>query len=133
MRLLIVAGGAAEDSGELPQTVRSLIEASDDVLAIAPTLPGGLDWLTSATDKAREQADERLQAVLGHLEEIGADAEGAVGADDPLTAFDDAVAQFSPDHIVIALRPDERAGWQERGLVDQVVARFDMPVTVFQL
>ncbi len=76
---------------------------------------GALDWLTSATDKAREQADERLQTVLGQLDEMGAGAAGAVGADDPLLAFDDAVRQFAPDHLLIGLRPGDRAGWRRTG------------------
>src|SRR4051812_31287367 len=131
LKLLIVVGDAASGPTELPSSIRSLIEAADDILVVAPTLPGGLDWLTSATDKATEQADERLRAVLGHLEDMGADARGAVGADDPLVAFDDAFRQFTPDHLLIALRSQERAGWQERNLLDQVLERFRVPLTVF--
>jgi hypothetical protein len=71
--------------------------------------------------------------VLGHLEEMGVDAKGTVGADDPLLAFEDAISQFDPDHILIALRSEQRAGWQERGLLDQVLERFGLPITVFQL
>jgi hypothetical protein len=133
LRLLIAAGEAASDPEELPPSVRSLIDAADDILAVAPTLPGRWEWLSSATDKRKEQADERLQAVLGHLEEMGVDAKGAVGADDPLLAFEDAIRQFSPDHILIVLRSEQRAGWQERGLLDQVLERFGLPITVFQL
>jgi hypothetical protein len=133
LRLLIAAGEAASGPEELAPSVRSLIEAADDILAVAPTLPGRWEWLSSATDKRKEQADKRLRAVLGHLEEMGVDAKGAVGADDPLLAFEDAIRQFSPDHILIALRSDERAGWQERGLLDQVLERFGLPITVFQL
>jgi hypothetical protein len=132
LRLLIAAGEAASGPEELPPSVRSLIEAADDILAVAPTLPSRWEWLSSATDKRKEQADERLRAVLGHLEEMGVDATGAVGADDPLLAFEDAIRQFSPDHILIALRPEQRAGWQERGLLDQVLERFGLPMTVFQ-
>jgi hypothetical protein len=132
-RLLIAAGGAASGPEELPPSIQSLIKAADHVLVIAPRLPGRWEWLASATDKATEQADERLQAVLGQLEELGADAEGAVGADDPLLAFEDAIRQFSPDHILIALRAPERAGWQEQKLLDQVLERFELPITVFQL
>jgi hypothetical protein len=132
-RLLIAAGGAASRPEELPPSIRSLIEAADEVLVIAPRLPGRWEWLASATDKASEQADKRLHAVLGHLEELGADAKGAVGADDPLLAFEDAIRQFSPDHILIALRPPERAGWQERDLLDNVLEQFGLPITVFQL
>ena len=133
IRLLVVAGGAASGPEEVPSSIRSLVEAADEILVVAPTLAGRLDWLSSATDKATEQADERLQSVLGQLEELGADAKGAVGADDPLLAFDDAVRQFKPDHILIAFRASERTGWQERGLLDQVLERFELPITVFQL
>jgi hypothetical protein len=131
LKLLIVVGETASGPAELPSSIRSLIEVADDILVVAPTLPGGLDWLTSATDKATEQADERLRAVLGHLEDLGADARGVVGADDPMVAFDDAFRQFTPDHLLIALRPEERAGWQERDLLDQVLERFAVPLTVF--
>jgi hypothetical protein len=134
-KLLIAAGQAASDSGEVPSSVRELISSADEVLVIAPTLPGRFEWLSSATDKAREQADERLQAVLGHVAEVqeSGEARGEVGADDPLLAFEDAVREFEPDHILIGLRSAERSGWEERGLIDQVLGRFGLPVTVFQL
>ena len=66
-RLLIVAGEAADSADALPFGVRELIDSSDEVLAVTPTLPSRFEWLASATDKAREQADERLQAVLGQI------------------------------------------------------------------
>jgi hypothetical protein len=132
-RLLIAVGAAASKPGDVPASVRAIIDAAEEILVVAPALPGRLDWLTSATDRAREQADERLQTVLGQLDEIGTDAEGIVGADDPLVAFDDAVRQFGPDHLLIGLRPEVRAGWQEKGLLDQVLERFAIPTTVFQL
>jgi hypothetical protein len=130
-RLLIVAGAAASGPEELPFGVRGLIDAADEILVVTPTLPNRLDWLASATDKARKQADERLRAVLGQLEEMGSEAAGAVGADDPLLAFEDAIAQFGPDHLLIALRAGDRAGWQERGLLDEILERLGVPMTVF--
>jgi hypothetical protein len=129
---LIAAGEASSEPDDLASSIRSLIESADDILVIAPALPGRWEWLASATDKAREQADERLRTVLGHLEDMGAEAEGAVGADDPLLAFDDAIRQFTPDHLLVALRPPQRAGWQEHGLLDQLLERA-IPITVFQL
>lgn len=130
-RLLIVAGAAAYGPEELPFGVRGLIDAADEILVVTPTLPNRLDWLASATDKARKQADERLRTVLGQLEEMGSEAAGAVGADDPLLAFEDAIAQFGPDHLLIALRAGDRAGWQERGLLDEILERLGVPMTVF--
>jgi hypothetical protein len=132
-RLLIAAGEAAADTDSLPFGVRGLLDAADEVLVVAPELPTRFEWLASATDKAREQADVRLQAVLGHVEELGATASGTVGADDPLLAFEDALAGFQADHILVALRAPDHADWQERGLLDELIRRFGIPVTVFSL
>jgi hypothetical protein len=132
-RLLIVAGEAAAGSGQLPGGIRSLIDAAAEILVVSPALPARLDWLTSDTDKASERADKRLQTVLGQLDELGADARGRVGADDPLLAFEDAIRDFAPDHLLIGLRSEDRSGWQERRLLDLVLERFELPMTVFQL
>lgn len=131
-KLLIAGGEAAPSAQALPPGIKALIDAADEILVIAPALPRKLDWLTSATDRAREQADERLGAVLGQLEELGAEAEGEVGSDDPIEAFGDAMREFGADHIIVALRSGDRAGWQERGLLDELVERFPVPITVFQ-
>ena len=132
IKLLIAAGEAAATAEQVPPTVRALIDAADEITVVTPSLPGRWEWMSSATDKATEQADERLQAVLGHLDEMGADARGQVGADDPLLALEDAIRALAPDHILIALRAADRTGWQERGLLDGVLERFVIPVTVFQ-
>ena len=132
-RLLIVAGQPARDVEELPDSIRELIRAADEILVVTPELPTRFEWLASATDRTREQADERLRAVLGHLEDLGAEASGKVGADDPLLTFEDALSDFPADHILIGLRLPERADWQERGLLDEVQERFGLPVTFFTL
>jgi multicomponent Na+:H+ antiporter subunit G len=132
-RLLIAAGEAAADVADVPSGVRALIDTASEVMVVAPTLPSRLRWLMSDTDRATERADERLRLVLGHLDELGAEAEGRVGSDEPLIALEDAIREFEPGHILIALRPAERAGWQERGLIDEVLVRFGLPVTVFLL
>jgi hypothetical protein len=66
------------------------------------------------------------------MKESGA-VQGSVAADDPLLAFDDAIADFAPDHILIGLRSEEQAEWQERGLLDGLVERVSIPVTVFRV
>ena len=110
-----------------------MVDEANEILVVTPALPNRLEWLASATDKAREQADERLSSVLGQLAETGADVSGEVGADDPLLAFDDALREFEADHILVALRPDEEADWQERGLLKEVRERFGLPMTVFEV
>jgi hypothetical protein len=133
-RLLIATGEAAASQDELPQLVRALIDSASEVLVMTPVLIGRLQWLASDTDQARYEADERLSAVLGHVETLAPDAEirGRVGDDTPFTAFSDAIREFLPDHILIALRSRDHSGWQERGLLDQV-REFGIPITVFEL
>jgi hypothetical protein len=133
IRLLVAAGESASDVDELPDGIRELIDAAGEILVVAPELPSRFEWLTSATDERREQADARLEAVLGQLKELKSTAQGQVGADDPLLAFEDAIGEFRPDHILVALREPDQAGWQERGLLDQLLQRFQLPVTVFML
>lgn len=130
-RLLVAAGDSVRSIDEIPFGVRELIDGADEILVVTPALPSRLEWLASATDRAREQADERLRAVLGQIAELGGEAEGTVGADDPLLAFEDAIRDFDPDHLLIALRAGEDAGWQETGLLDQLQQRFGLPITAF--
>jgi len=134
-RLLIVTGEAAADVAELPALVQSLIKSASEILVVTPVLPSRLQWLASDTDRVREEADERLQKVLGHIEELGPDAAvaGAVGDETPLSVFADAVRRFRPDHILLALRASDHAAWQERGLIDRVRDGFHIPLTVFEI
>ena len=134
-RLLIVAGATAASADELPESVRELIAQASEVLVVAPVLTSKLHLWTNDTDRAREQADERLTAVLGEVEAIGADADasGVVGDEVPLSAFDDAVRLFAPDHILIGLRAGGQAAWQERSLVPRVKQAFGLPVTAIAI
>lgn len=77
--MLVATGAAVADVDELPPSVRELLAAASDVYVITPILPGRLQWLVSDTDRARHQADERLNAVLGHMEDMGVAAGGSVG------------------------------------------------------
>jgi len=132
-KLLIAAGEAASGTDDIPPAIRALIDEASEIMVIAPRLPSRLEWISSDTDKATQQADERLSTVLGHLEEIGASSSGEVAADDPLLAFEDAIHSFQPDLILVALRPENRTGWQEHRLPDRIEERFSIPITVFQL
>jgi hypothetical protein len=132
-RLLVLVGAAVADVGELPRSVRALLDAADEVLVVTPTLTSKLEWIVSDTDKARHDADERLAMVLGQLRSADVAARGAVGDDSPLTVIEDHVRAFAPDHILIALRSIAHADWQERGLIEDVEAKFNLPVTVFAI
>jgi nucleotide-binding universal stress UspA family protein len=130
-RLLFVADAAVADVGQLPPPVRAVIDAAAAVYVLTPTLPGRLAWLADDVDRVRHVADERLDTVLGHMHSIGAHASGAAARGSVLTVIADAVAEFKPDHILLALRSSEHANWQERGLVKHIEQRFGLPVTTY--
>lgn len=133
-RLLIVIGAAAADIAELPPLVQALIQSASQILVVAPALPGRLQWLASDVDHVRQEADERLEAVMAHVDQLtpGA-AQGEVGDDTPLSAFADAVRKFRPDHILIALRAADHSAWQEQQLLDRVREAFHIPLTLFEI
>jgi nucleotide-binding universal stress UspA family protein len=130
-RLLVVADAAVAEVDGLPPAVRALIDDAADVYVVTPTLPGRLDWLADDVDRFRHAADERLDVVLGHMHSIGAHASGEAIRGSLLTVIADAVADFNPDHVLLALRSAEHANWQERKLIGHVEKRFGLPLTTF--
>ena len=75
-RLLIATGAVAADVTELPALIRELIESASEILVITPILPSRLAWLVSDTDRARFEADERLESVLGQVEAVASTGAG---------------------------------------------------------
>jgi nucleotide-binding universal stress UspA family protein len=130
-RLLVVADAAVAEVNELPPAVRAEINAAGEVYVLTPTLPGRLAWLADDVDQFRHLADERLDTVLAHMHAIGAHARGAAGRGSVLAVIADAVDDFEPDHILLALRSSEHANWQERRLVEHIEERFGVPVTTY--
>ena len=134
-RLLIATGEAAADIDELPPYIRTLIQSASEILVITPILVSRLRWLASDTDRARYEADERLGVILGQIESLAPQAttDAQLGDETPLTAFEDAIRAFQPDHILIALRSADHDAWQEQGLVDALRSAFHIPMTVFEI
>jgi nucleotide-binding universal stress UspA family protein len=130
-RLLFIADSAVAEADELPPSVRAIIDTAAELYVVPPTLPGRLAWLADDIDGFRQMADERLEAVLGHMRSIGATVSGTRRRGSMLTVIADAVAEFEPDHILIALRSSEHANWQERKLIAHIEERFGLPLTTY--
>jgi nucleotide-binding universal stress UspA family protein len=130
-RLLFVSDAAVADVNELPPAVRATIDAAIEVYIVTPTLPGRLAWLADDVDRFRHHADERLDTVLSHMHSIGTRASGTAARGPLMTVIADAVTEYQPDHILIALRVSEHANWQERRLIEHIEKRFRLPVTTF--
>jgi hypothetical protein len=132
-RLLFVADAAVADVAELPLAARALIDAAAEVYVLTPTLPGRLAWLADDVDRCRHVADERLDTVLEHMHSIGAYASGLAGRGSVMTVIGDAVADFKPDHILLALHSSDHANWQEHKLGERVKQRFGLPLTTYAI
>jgi hypothetical protein len=127
-RLLFIADAAVADVHDLPLEARALLSAAAEVYVVTPTLPGRLAWLADDVDQFRHLADERLDTVLAHTRSVGAHASGARNRGSVLTVIADAVEDFMPDHMLLALRSSEHANWQERGLEKRLEKRFGLPL-----
>ena len=128
-RVLVVANETVEGE-ELLSTISTLaLTEKTQFRVVCPALNSRLKTYTSDEDPAREAAQQRLDETLARLAAVGIDAHGEVGDGDPLVAVDDAVRTFGPNEIVISTHPPGRSNWLERGVVDSVRARYDVPVT----
>jgi hypothetical protein len=128
-RVLVVANETVRGE-ELLSTISTLaLTERTQFLVVCPALNSRLKTFTSDEDPAREAAQARLDVTLARLSSVGIAARGEVGDGDPLVAVADAVRTFGPNEIVISTHPPGRSNWLERGIVDSVRARYDVPVT----
>ena len=128
-RVLVVANETVGGE-ELLSTISTLaLSQQTRFRVVCPALNSRLKTYTSDEDPARAAAQQRLDETLARLGSVGIEASGEVGDGDPLVAVDDAVRTFGPNEIVISTHPPGRSNWLEKGVVDAVRARYDVPVT----
>jgi hypothetical protein len=129
LRLLVVANETVEGA-ELLETIRGRVqEHPADIYVVSPALNSKLRHWTSDEDGARDAARARLDRSLARLGAVGLAAHGDVGDADPVQAVEDALRVFGADEIVLSTHPEGRSHWLERGVVDAVRERFEVPVT----
>ena len=128
-RILVVANETVAGTELREEVLRRARDANAEVLVVTPALNSRLRHWTSDEDRAREEAQGRLDASLAALREAGVDARGQVGDDDPLQAIEDALRGFSADEILLSTHPPGRSNWLERGLVANARDRWSCPIT----
>jgi len=127
-RVLVVANETVAGEALRDEIVHRARENSD-VLVVAPALNSRLRHWTSDEDRARAQAQARLDASLAALAEVGVDAEGHVGDDDPVQAVDDALRMFPADELIVSTHPPGRSNWLEKDVVRVLRERYGCPIT----
>jgi nucleotide-binding universal stress UspA family protein len=128
-RILVIANETV--GGErLREEIRSRSEGFDEqVFVVCPALNSPLRHWASDEDRARVQAQERLNTSLSRLRQAGVDAKGEIGDAEPLQAMEDALRLFGADEIIISTHPEGRSHWLEKGIVDAARERFAVPIT----
>lgn len=130
-RILVVANetvGGEALLGEIRN--RSSGRGNAEVLVVSPALTRSrLQYLASDTDAARSEAGRRLRRSLETIRAAGLRADGAVGDEDPVVAVEDALRAYGADELIVSTHPPERSRWLERGVIEQLRHRFELPLT----
>jgi hypothetical protein len=128
-RILVVANETLADPGLLDAVQHAVSGYRAEVLVVAPALNSKLRHWTSDEDRARGDAQQRLDESIPQIAALGVDARGEIGDADPVQAIDDALRTFGADEIVISTHPEGASNWLERGEVEKARQRFAVPIT----
>jgi hypothetical protein len=128
-RLLIVAAAEA-DPDELRAAVElKLLGRRGEVRVVAPVTPAGLPFLTTDETQALREAERRLRGVIATLAAVQIPARGVVGADDPLQATGDLLADFEADEILLVATQAAHRHWSEQHFERRARDLFGLPVS----
>ncbi len=132
-RVLVLTNEELAEADEVPEVIRPIIDGAEKIYVVAPTLTTRMQWLADDRDSARVAADERLRTVFDHMHADGLHPQGAVGAEDQVTAISDALAVFDADLIVLRLhlRGSDHDNRKEHKTAAQVREQFDIPTVAF--
>jgi hypothetical protein len=128
-RILVIANETVVGRALLTEIHQRCEAKPSKVLVVSPALNSHVKHWTNDEHAARAEAERRLEQSLAALHEVGVDASGEIGDDDPLQAIEDALRTFAPDELIISTHPLGRSNWLERGIVTGAHERFVMPIT----
>jgi hypothetical protein len=131
-RILVVADETVVGE-ELPrEIVEKARGLNAEVRVVFPALNTRVRHYISDVDRARAEAENRLERSLETLGEEGIAARGEVGDSDPVQALQDALATGAADEVIIATRSPSRVNWLEKDIVERARKVADVPVTYVQ-
>ena len=120
-RVLLLTAPDTSVQGLRTRVPSHLGEDGTEVLVVVSAVADPLEATTGAVDDRREDAQREADAAAAQLAAAGVLARGAVGADDPLLALEDALREFGADEVVLA------AHWN---LLAEARERLAVPVSV---
>ena len=81
-------------------------------------------------DTAHAAAQERLDAMLAHLRDLGLEASGEVGSKDPVEAARDALRTHPADEVILSTLPAGISRWLGQDAPTRMKAAVRVPVVV---
>lgn len=128
MRRYLVVANETLGGARLLDEIRARHAAADArfvVLVPASRPEEGLTWTEA---EARGLAQDRLDRVLGRLQELGVQGEGRLGDADPYLAIDDVLRGDHFDEIILSSPPSGLSSWKGN-LLKRVRGDFGLTVT----
>ena len=102
--------------------------AAFHVVVPATPVAGGLTWDEDAT---RAAAQQRLDAIVQHLCDLGAtDATGEIGVSDPIDAAHDALTTHPADEVILSTLPPGISRWLGQDVPSRMQGALPVPVSV---
>jgi hypothetical protein len=126
-RILLVVTTPVDEASLRDELVRRGRGVEPLVKVVAPARLSRLEWLTNDKDAARADAEGLATGVADHLGPAATEAEA--GDPDPQQAIEDALQSFEADEIVLVSRSEEDADWLERGVDEERLEGFGLPVS----
>jgi nucleotide-binding universal stress UspA family protein len=87
----------------------------------------------AALTEARERAQQRLGLMIDRIESVGGQAEGVIGAEDPLDAAEAVLEQQAEfDEIIVSTLPSGVSRWLKMDLPNRLARKTELPVTTIE-
>jgi len=131
MRSYLIVGNQTLMGPELTSAISTRIVPGDPPAfhVVVPATPraGAFTW---NEDEAAADAQERLDAMLAHLEGLGVVATGEVGYRDPVEAARDALRRHPADEIILSTLPTGISRWLGTDAPSRLKSAVSVPVVV---
>jgi nucleotide-binding universal stress UspA family protein len=128
-RILVVSNETLRGEALRAEIAHRARAGESEVRVVCPALNTKIKYWVSDEDQARQQAQERLDAVIAQLARDGIPAQGDIGDSDPLQAIEDALRLFPADEVIVSTHPYGRSNWLEQDVVGRARERFPIPIT----
>jgi hypothetical protein len=129
MRRYLVVANQTLAGEHLSEKVRECLAAGPASFHIVVPATPPEEHVTWIEGQAHAIAQERLDAAIARLRELGADAQGEVGDANPILAIEDTLRRQEFEEIIVSTLPAGMSRWLGLDLPSRVQRTFDLPVS----